>query len=137
MLDIKLDKTKGKYVTITDLNSERFIGRDDKIYSRIVLIFSDDFGRMYSASAAWIRFKGIRPLLYDGHGIQESEALGQLLVFLNANSTFELIGKRIFVYPDKKNFLFPVCYDETLMKLYGADPIMMTEKPEKSKEFSA
>jgi len=131
MYNIKLDKTNGKYVTIIDLNTDSFVGRDGKICNKIALTLSDDFGRIFHASNAWIRHRGVKPLFYNGHTINKSEALGQLLLFLNADSTFELIGKRIFVYPDKDNYLLPVCYDETLMLYFPTEPIIKTENSEK------
>jgi len=137
MFNIKLDRTFGKYVTIIDLNTNSYVRSDGKICNKIALTLLDDFGRIFKASDAWIKLRGIKALYYNGDSINKSEALGQLLLFLNANSTFELIGKRIFVFPNNKNYLLPVCFDETLMKLFGADPMMMNEKTEKSKEFSA
>ena len=128
MLNVKLEKTKGKYVTITAVNTVTFTTHENRVKNKIDLSFSDEYGRMYRASDVWTKNRGIKPLYcFNNNSVQETETLGQLLVFLNVNSTSELVGKRIYVYPDQKNFLVPVCFDEKLVQYICNDHILTTE----------
>lgn len=118
MINIELEKTLGKYVKITDVNSVTVLTKENRVQDKLSISFVDDFGRTFKASDAWIKGRGVKPLYYCHNTINEPEALGQLLKFMNAESTTELIGRRIFVYPDKNNFLLPVCFDETQVNFF-------------------
>lgn len=113
---IELTRKKGRHAVIVDIYPKEFQHPRKGKIKRLVLKTVDEGGKTFESSTVWLTPNKIGGLNITGNTVRTDEALGQLLEFLHINSTEELLGKVLYLYPASDNFLLPVIFDPELIE---------------------
>jgi hypothetical protein len=111
MQSLLLDPSKGIYATVTSVRSinVNFPARGQR--RKIEMLLIDSLGRIFRVSDVWVTRYKIKPLLDPNIIISSNTPIGQLLEFVGLYSWQGLVGKSIYLVPDRKNYFIPVAFD--------------------------